>query len=202
MHWFAPLLIGACLAGVLLFLAHRVLRPWAMALLVIALLVAPTAFSTTTWLAPVYGTFPAAGPHQAVGDGGYGVSRGTLRITRALERYVEAHHPGRRWAILTVASDTAAPFTLMGMNAGSLAGYSGDDPALSGPGLARFVQRGEARYVVLGGSYSSRGGNGATIAVKRACLEIPQFVWGSHSYSRYSLTLFDCAHRERALANA
>lgn len=202
MHWFAPVLIGACLLAVLLFCAHRVLRPWAMALLLIALLAAPATFSTTTWLAPVYGTFPAAGPRQAVGDGGYGISHGTLRLTRYLARYARTHHPGTRWAILTVASDTAAPFILMGVNAGSLAGYSGDDPALSGPGLARYVRRGEARYVVLGGSYSSRGGNGATIAVKRACLEIPQNAWGSHSYSPYSLTLFDCAHRERALASA
>ncbi|MGH2831231.1 MAG: hypothetical protein ACRDK2_00510, partial [Solirubrobacteraceae bacterium] len=202
MHWFDPLLIIACVVCVLLFLAHRMLRPWAMTLLVITLLVAPTAFSTTTWLAPAYGTFPAAGPHQAAGHGGYGVSAASLRVDRRLKRYVSAHHPGTRWALLTVASDTAAPFILMGLNAGSLAGYSGDDPALNGPRLAQYVHLGEARYVVLGGSYSTRGGNAATVAVKQDCREVPAAAWGGHDYTRYSLALFDCAHRERALARS
>ena len=54
---------------------------------------------------------------------------------------------------MTVASDTAAPFILLGCAAGAMGGYSGNDPALDGAGLARLVRRGEARYVVLGGAY-------------------------------------------------
>ena len=83
-------------------------------------------------------------------------------IYRNLMRYVDTHHPGTRWSVLTVAAPTAAPMILLGSPAGALAGYSGTDPALDGPGLAHLVAKGEARYVVLGGAYASRGGNLAT----------------------------------------
>ncbi len=200
LDWFHPLLIIGALLGVVAMLAHgRLSRP-AMALTLGLLLAAPAAFASTTWKAPVYGTFPAAGPRQAAGEGLYGISAASLRSNRLLMQYVRTHHPSRRWELLTVASDTAAPMILMGMNAGALAGYSGTDPALSGPGLARLVARREARYVVLGGAYASRGGNGATSAVQRVCEEVPPSRWHGHAYSRYSLVLFDCAGRASELA--
>ncbi|HEY1458210.1 MAG TPA: glycosyltransferase family 39 protein [Solirubrobacteraceae bacterium] len=199
MHWFGPVLICACVVGTLALLAHPRLRGPAMALVLVALLIAPAAFAATTWLAPVYGTFPAAGPHQATGSGIDGVSPRTFATDRRLAHYVLTHRPGRRWALLTVSSDTAAPFILLGVKAGALAGYSGDDPALDGPSLARLVSTHQARYVVLGGAYSSRGGNAATIAVKNTCRELPPPMWGSHGYSVYSLALFDCAGYQRQL---
>ncbi len=134
----------------------------AMGLLLCLLLVAPAWYARTTWLAPVEGTFAAAGPRQAAGDGEYGVERPLDAEYRDLMRYVNTHHPGTRWSVLTDAAPTAAPMILLGSSAGALAGYSGTDPALDGPGLARLVARGEARYVVLGGAYASRGGNLAT----------------------------------------
>ncbi len=140
----------------------------------------PTGYAASTWLAPVEGTFPAAGPNQAAGSAnGYGVNERDLEVYRALAAYVSSHRPGSRWALLTVASDTAAPMILLGLHAGALGGYSGTDPALDGPGLARYVQRGEARWVLLGGEYSARGGNRATQAVLRACRQIAPAVWGS-----------------------
>ena len=87
--------------------------------------------------------------------------------------------PARAGRCLTVASDTAAPLMLLGLDAGALGGYSGTDPALDGPGLARLVARGQARYVLLGGEYSLRGGNRATVAVLRACRELAPSVWHS-----------------------
>jgi hypothetical protein len=200
LDWFHPVLIvGAILAVLAVLAPTRLSRP-AMALTLGLLLIAPCAFSSTTWEAPVDGTFPAAGPRQAAGVGKYGVTAASLRSTRLLMQYASTHRPGSRWALLTVASDTAAPMILMGLNAGALAGYSGTDPALSGPGLARLVARGEARYVVLGGAYASRGGNGATVAVQRSCEVIPPSRWHGHAFSRYSLVLFDCAGRASALA--
>jgi hypothetical protein len=88
---------------------------------------------------------------------------------------------------------------LLGSPAGALAGYSGTDPALDGPGLARLVAKGEARYVVLGGAYASRGGNLATKAVLRVCRLVPYQAWRGPRPSRYELALFDCAGREQAL---
>src|SRR5262249_10254242 len=113
--------------------------------------------------------------------------------------YIGAHGPGSRWALLSDTSDTAAPFILLGLNAGALAGYSGTDPTLDGRGLARLVSSGQARYVLLGGVFAARGGNGATAAVLRACRQLPPSAWHGPAQSRYGLTLFDCAGRERGL---
>jgi 4-amino-4-deoxy-L-arabinose transferase-like glycosyltransferase len=200
MEWFVPVLLGGAVLGLLAIFAARRLAAPAMALVFALLLVVPTAYATTTWKAPVEGTFPAAGSRHFAGDGGYGASSRDLAIDRALIRYVSTHRPGSRWALLSVASDTAAPMMLMGLDAGALGGYSGTDPALDGPGLARLVAQGRARYVLLGGEYSLRGGNGATRAVLRACRELASFEWSSPVPYPFGLVLFDCAGRERELA--
>jgi 4-amino-4-deoxy-L-arabinose transferase-like glycosyltransferase len=198
-RWFVPVLIGGALIGVLAMTVRR-LAVVAIALLVCLLLVAPAEYAKTTWLAPVEGTFAAAGPHQASGDGGYGINAIDLGFDRNLIHYVSTHRPGTRWSVLTVAADTAAPMILLGSPAGALAGYSGTDPALTGPGLAHLVVSGQARYVVLGGAYASRGGNLATKAVLRACRQVPYQAWHGPIPSPYELVLFDCAGRERALS--
>ncbi len=203
MLWFVPVLFGAGVVGLAALIAWRRLALPALALIFVALLIVPTGYAASTWLAPVEGTFPAAGPRAAAGTAnGFGVSHRDLAIYRAIGTYVRAHRPGTRWELLTVASDTAAPFMLLNWQAGALGGYSGNDPALDGPRLARYVQRGEARWVVLGGEYSTRGGNLATKAVLAACKQIRPHVWHSPVSYPYGLTLFDCAGRERALAAA
>ncbi len=202
-HWLPPVLIAATAAGVLALLAVRRLAAPAMVLVLAVLLVAPTAFATTTWSIPVEGTFPAAGPRVAGSLGPYGITAHDVKVDRDLLRYIDAHHPTHRWEVLTVSSNTAASMILLGWRAGAVGGYSGTDPALDGPGLARLVARHEARYVVLGGAYSSRGGNLATQAVIRACRYIPSQVWLHFPrFSIYSLTLYDCAGAERRLAAA
>jgi 4-amino-4-deoxy-L-arabinose transferase-like glycosyltransferase len=200
MHWFVPVLIAGAVVGTIALLAVRRGAPVAMACTLVLLLVAPAAYASTTWLAPVEGTFPAAGPKQATGAGGVGVAGRDLHVDLALLHYVRAHGSGSRWAILTDASDTAAPFILLDLPAGALGGYGGTDPVLDGAGLARLVSRGQVRYVVLGGEYSTRGGNRATVAVKRACRELPASAWGGPPPYSDSLVLFDCAGRGRALA--
>jgi len=173
----------------------------AVALMLGLLLLAPGAYATTTWLAPVEGTFPAAGPRAAAGPGGFGLyGIAEPRTAKRLVRYLSTHHPGGRYSVLAVSSVTAAPLILMGSRAAALGGYSGDDPALDGAGLARLVARGEARYVLLGGAYSERGGNRASAAVLSACRRLAPRVWGGPPLRPYSLVLFDCAGRERALA--
>jgi 4-amino-4-deoxy-L-arabinose transferase-like glycosyltransferase len=199
MRWFVPVLIVGALIGLLAMTVQRLAIP-ALALLVCLLLAAPTEYARTTWLAPVEGTFAAAGPHQATGDGGYGIDSFDLGFDRNLIHYVSTHHPGTRWSVLTVAAPTAAPMILLGSPAGALAGYSGTDPALSGPGLARLVSSRQARYVALGGAYASRGGNLATKAVLHACPQVPHQAWRGPTPSPYELVLFDCAGRERALS--
>ena len=145
-------------------------------------------------------TFPAAGPKQYAGWGGVGVDARAVAIDRALLGYARSHGATKRYELLTVSMPTAAPFVLMGANVSGLAGYSGVDPVLDGKGLAKLVERGEARYVLLGGEYSTRGGNGATRAALAACRELAPFEWGSPDAYPHGLTLFDCRGRERQLA--
>jgi 4-amino-4-deoxy-L-arabinose transferase-like glycosyltransferase len=199
---FVPVLaIGTAVCFAALIALRRLAAP-AVALVLLLLLVVPTRYAATTWLAPVEGTFAVAGPKAFAGSGGYGVNAHDLAIDRALLDYVATHRPGSRWALLTVASDTGSPLMLMGLDVGALGGYSGVDPAVDGPQLARLVSSGQARYVLLGGEYSLRGGNRATQAVLRACRELPPWLWHSPVGYPYGLVLFDCAGDQRALAAA
>jgi 4-amino-4-deoxy-L-arabinose transferase-like glycosyltransferase len=202
MLWFVPVLLAGAAAGVGVMLAVRRLAAPAMAFVFCLLLVAPAAYSATTWREPVEGTFPAAGPKRARGAGGFGINSKDLKVYRALMGYVQSHHPSSRWALLTVAANTSAPFILMGLDAGALGGYSGTDPAVDGPRLARLVARGQARYVLLGGEFSTRGGNRATRAVLRACRQLPDQAWHIEGGSSLGFALFDCAGEERALSAA
>jgi hypothetical protein len=201
MEWFEPVLIVGCALAVVAQLAVRRLAAPAMAATVGLLLVAPGVYASTTWQAPVQGTFPSAGPHAAAGPGGLGVTAAGRRTNLALFHYISSHRPAHRWALLTDASDTASPLILMGLRAGALGGYSGTDPALDGAGLARLVARGEARYVVIGGAYSKRGGNAATAAAQRACERLPGRVWRAGLLGSGSLILYDCRGDARELAN-
>ena len=202
MEWFVPVLVIGAAIGFAAALAARRLAAPAVALVFLLVLVVPTAYASTTWLAPVEGTFPVAGPKAFAGTGGYGVDEHDLAIDRALTNYVYTHHPGSSWALLTVASDTGSPLILMGLKAGALGGYSGTDPAVDGPRLAHLVATHRARYVLLGGEYSLRGGNLATRAVLRACRELAPSQWESPIAYPYGLVLFDCAGDERELAAA
>ena len=200
--WFVPVLAVGAGVGFLALLATRRLALPAVAFLFLLLLVAPTRYATTTWLAPVEGTFPVAGTKAFPGTGGYGVNDRDLGIDRALLDYVSTHHPGSRWALLSVAADTSSPLILLGLNAGAVGGYSGTDPAVDGPQLARMVALGQARYVLLGGEYSLRGGNLATRAVLRACKELAPSEWKSPVGYPFGLVLFDCAGDEKGLTAA
>ena len=200
MEWFIPFLIaGGALSWLVLALSKRLAAPAAAAGFLV-MLATPAAYASTSWLAPVEGTFPVAGPRHDAGEGRYGISPRSVAVDHAVIEYVSAHHPSSRWPVLTVAADAAAPIILMGFPAASLAGYSGTDPALTGPGLARLVQRGEARWILLGGPYSMRGGNGATVAVLHVCRQLKPSEWHSPSSYTGGVTLFDCAGRARQLA--
>ena len=205
LHWFVPVLAVAAAACLVALLAATVLgRSRAASAAAVAavavLLVVPAGYASTTWLAPVQSTFPAAGPKQYAGWGGVGLNARGVAIDRALLAYVRGHGATKRFQLMTVSAPTAASFVLLGANVSGMAGYSGVDPALDGPGLAKLIERGEARYVLLGGEYSTRGGNGATKAVLAACRELAPFEWRSPDPYPNGLTLFDCAGRERQLA--
>lgn len=208
LRWYWPILVLGATAGVAAVMVLGIVRAsaqatrarrLALALTLGLLLLAPAAYATTTWRFAVEGTFPTAGPRAAGAVGRLGVDARGMALTRALLAYVDAHHPAMRWVVLTEASDTAAPMILLGHDAGAMGGYSGNDPALNGPGLARLVARREARYVALGGAYSERGGNAAADAVIEACKVVPAVAWQPRPINPNALLLFDCAGRARQL---
>jgi 4-amino-4-deoxy-L-arabinose transferase-like glycosyltransferase len=198
--WLVPVLVGGTVLGACAMGTRR-LAGAGMALTLGVLSIAPTVYAASTWLGPEEGTFPAAGPHEALAQGELDSTHAELHVDRQLIRYVTTHHPATRWTVLAEAAPTAAPLILLGVRAGAMGGYGGTDPALGGPRLARLVARGEARYVLLGGVYASRGGNLATKAVLHACRQVAPSIWdGPPSATAYTLVLFDCAGREQGLA--
>jgi hypothetical protein len=215
LQWFVPVLVVGALAGAALLVARRRLAGPALAAVAGLLLVAPTAFSSTTWSSPVNGTFPAAGSQQD-GPGGAprlgGAARGAA--SAGLVRFLRTHRSGTRFQLLAQSSMTAGPLILDGLKVGSMGGFNGDDPALGAKGLARLVASGEARYVEVGGAFPGRGANSATSAVAKACLLVPSSQWQSQS-SRLgaggfggrggpfgSQSLYDCAGRATQLSAA
>ncbi|HST32740.1 MAG TPA: glycosyltransferase family 39 protein [Solirubrobacteraceae bacterium] len=206
MPWFTAPLIAATIAALLLVAALslmpalRRLAPGAIALLVGVLCIAPAVYAASNWLAPVQSTFPAAGPRAASGPGGYGVNDEHVKVDRSLLDYAEGHRAGTRWSVLVDAANTASPMILLGGQAGSLGGFSGTDPALDGRGLGAYVAAGKARYVLLGGEFSTRGGTKATEAVQRVCRVVPTRTWLPRPLEPNGLILFDCAGRARPLA--
>jgi 4-amino-4-deoxy-L-arabinose transferase-like glycosyltransferase len=198
MQWLVPVLvIGAAMLTIAV--AFRRLALVAVLLLLGLLLIGPTGYAATTWLAPVEGTFPAAGPHEATGFGLYGVEPKEMSEIRKLVGYANGHGPGSRFSLLTDSSPTAAPMILLGSPAAALGGYGGSDPVLDGRGLAKLIARGQARYIVLGGEYADRGGNAATAAVLHDCPQVTHEAWHGPVPGPTVLVLFDCAGRERAL---
>ncbi len=198
LQWFVPFLIGAAALATIAVLVRRLAGP-AVVVLLVVLLIAPTAYAATTWLAPAEGTFPAAGPHEAIGLGRFDLEPRQMEETRNLVAYAAGHHAARRWSLLADSSPTAAPMILLGSPAGALGGYGGSDPVLDGRGLARLIARGQARYIVIGGEYAERGGNKATAAVIHDCPQVPHEAWHGPPPGPSVLVLFDCAGREAAL---
>jgi 4-amino-4-deoxy-L-arabinose transferase-like glycosyltransferase len=188
-----PVLVAVVAICVLVLVAVRRWSMPAMATALSALLIAPCAYSLSTWRRPVESTFPAAGPRVVGGYGGVGLSPEGLAANYELIDYLLAHRPGVRFQLLTQASVTAAPPILLGIKAAAMGGYGGIDPALDGRGLGRLVATGQARYVLIGGGYDYLGGNKASQVAERVCRQVPRRLWSPPEWaSSQGLYLLDC----------
>ena len=195
--WRVPLIL-LCLGALVAIPLARARAGWAIAVAVGALLVAPLVYSFSVWLAPVDGTFPAAGPYSHAGYGGLGVSPASVEASRSLIAYLDTHGATKPYALLTQSSNLSSPLILLGFASSAEGGYGAGDPALSNTALAALVAAGKARYLMIGGPYATRGGNSANTAARLVCPEIPQILWAPDSPS-YGALLVDCAGRAGAL---
>jgi hypothetical protein len=195
--WRVPLVV-LCLVAVAAIPLARARAGWALAAAVGALLVAPTVYSFSVWLAPVNGTFPVAGPYSYAGQGGFGVSAASVRTDRSLIHFLQTHGATTPYPLFTESSDQASPLILLGLHATGIGGYNTTDPVLSADRLAALVAAGRARYVLIAGPYASRGGNSATSAARLVCPEIPGIIWSGGGFGLGSY-LLDCAGRAAQL---
>ena len=197
--WWRIPLVALCLGALIAIPLARARAGWAVGVALGAALVTSMAYSFSVWLAPVNGTLPVAGPYSYAGQGGYGVGPTTLRSDRSLARYLNSHGVTEPYALLTLSSDQASALILLGLRASAVGGYNTTDPALTEAGLAAMVAAHKARYVLIGGPYASRGGNGASTAARLVCPEIPVRIWsGGSSYGNGSY-LLDCAGKASQL---
>jgi len=194
--WRIPLVL-ITLAALVAIPLLRARSGWAVGVAVAAVLVAPTAYSFSVWLAPVQGTFPTAGPYDAAGFGGYGVSSEALRANRGLIRFLHRHDAGSEYAVLTESSDQASPLILLGLRASASGGYNTTDPAISNTQLANLVAAHRARYFLIGGPYDTRGGNSASNAARLVCPEVFDAVWDDGGVA--AGILVDCRGRAAEL---
>jgi 4-amino-4-deoxy-L-arabinose transferase-like glycosyltransferase len=196
--WRIPLVL-LCLGGLVAIPLARSRAGWALAVAVGALLVMPMAFSFSVWLAPVNGTFPAAGPYSYPGQGGYGIGPVSLRVDRRLIGYLRAHGATQPYALFTQSSDQASPLILLGLRATASGGYNTTDPALSADQLGTLVAENKARYFLVAGPYASRGGNGGSTAARLVCPEIPAEIWSYGISNGLGSYLLDCAGKANEL---
>jgi 4-amino-4-deoxy-L-arabinose transferase-like glycosyltransferase len=193
-RWWRVALVVLCLGGLAAIPLVRRHAACGVAVAVAALLVAPMVFSFSVWLAPVEGTFPAAGPYSSAGDGGLDEAHLDVVADQGLRDYVQANGATRRYPLLTQSSDQAAPLILLGLRASAEGGYGASDPALGNERLATLVANGSARYLLISGDYADRGGNSGETAARLVCPEIPEIVWAPPgSFDLGGSYLVDCA---------
>ena len=197
--WWRIPLVAICLGALIAIPFVRARAGWAVGVAVAALLVAPMVFSFSVWLAPVQGTFPAAGPYSYPGTGGVGLTPSSERGQRALISFLRSNGATTPYKLLTESSDEAAPLDLLGLTASPVGGYNTTDPTLNGPQLAALVAAHKARYVLIAGPYASRGGNSALTAARLVCPEVPGLIWSNGITYGGGAYLVDCAGRAREL---
>ncbi len=143
---------------------------------------------------------PAFGGGGAPGLGG---STSSAAITGAL-RYVVAHGATKRFTLVVQSEEEAATAVIAGEPVASMGGFTGRETVLTHSYLARLVARGEARYFLLGGQTGfggpGRTANAAVATITSLCKAVSSSAWSTAGSS--SSTLYDCAGKAKAIANA
>lgn len=155
-------------------------RGAALGLAIAALLATPTAWALSNVLERGNVAFPvadlsllAAGEERVGGRFG---DAARLASNETLIGFLLHHRAGERYLLAVPNARLAAPIILRtGEAVMALGGFSGSDPILSPAALARLVEAGELRFILIGGP-ASFGRNAEAQARQR---EIAQWVAGN-----------------------
>jgi 4-amino-4-deoxy-L-arabinose transferase-like glycosyltransferase len=132
-----------------------------------------------------------------------GVGGGTTSsaaIATALT-YVESHGATKRFGLIVQNEQEAAAAVIAGEPVASMGGFTGRETVLTNSYLARLISRHEARYFLLGGQTGVGGPGGTSNAAVSTITSICKAV-STTSASTSSGTLYDCAGKAAAIANA
>jgi 4-amino-4-deoxy-L-arabinose transferase-like glycosyltransferase len=219
-RWLPPVIVGLCLVGMVGLVFMR-LRPslkastyysaGVVAVGVLALLIAPTVWSTyTAW--EDSGRNATAGPQTVQGPswggpGGGGAVGSIDTADPALMDYLQANRDGAKYLIATTNAMSGAPIILSTDEPDpviALGGFMGRDPVLSTNQLADLVDKGAVRFFLIPdrermeemmaeresdqeddstGGWGGFPQNEATKWVQDSCQQIPQTLWQSQSSS-------------------
>jgi 4-amino-4-deoxy-L-arabinose transferase-like glycosyltransferase len=131
-----------------------VIAPGAVAMGVIAVLLVPAAWALSSVLVPGSGSLPSADLARIVSIRGEPPARarmGELYDPSGLVAFLEAHHAGERYLLATTTTRLAAPIIIgSGHSVMAMGGFHGLDPILTPDTLARMVEAGQVRFVMVG----------------------------------------------------
>jgi 4-amino-4-deoxy-L-arabinose transferase-like glycosyltransferase len=149
---------------------------------------------------------PGGGGRAFGGGGGFGGVQGT---TQALA-YVSAHGGTSRFPLIVAGQEGIASMVASGSKIAAMGGFTGRESVMSADAIAQLVERGDARYFLLGGGTAFNGGTagatGAPGAIARVCSTVSSSAWNASGTSTGGFdaggTLYDCAGKSAALRSA
>ncbi|MCX5637869.1 MAG: glycosyltransferase family 39 protein, partial [Planctomycetota bacterium] len=169
-----------------------------------AILILPTAWSLSNVLIPGYGLLPSADLYRLIavtGDNGSSL-RNLLKQSgkySKLINFLNANHKNERYLLMTSTTELAAPIIInTGASVLARGGFHGIDPAVTPESLARMVETGSIRFVMLGDLTTVSRMMGSDAALKQVDdwvrtngKLVEPSLWQSYRYSRRNMELYD-----------
>jgi len=126
----------------------------AVAVGLVAVLLVPAAWALSSVLMPGAGSLPSADLARIVSIPGEPPARtrmGEQYVPSGLVAFLEANYAGERYLLATTTTRLAAPIIIgSGHSVMAMGGFHGLDPILTPDKLARMVEAGQVRFVMVG----------------------------------------------------
>jgi 4-amino-4-deoxy-L-arabinose transferase-like glycosyltransferase len=158
-----------------------------LVLALVGLLVTPTVCSATTLFYAEQGTFPAAGlsliSNKGQGGGNMGFSNNNNSSNSKLIEYLLSNKTEKQKYLLVTSSTTGNASEIVlktGESVMALGGFFGTDEAITLSEFKELVNKGEIRYVMVGGMSGGSGGNNEIMSwVKENGTSVESSLWSN-----------------------